>query len=314
MALERRRALQATGTVALAALAGCSASGLFESGTSAAEYSLHVTRVDATFAEDALYEPDDGALFGDPARTALEAILPDGRHTTYGYEPLPEDAYVSHEGSYYRTDYVVTGRRRVERQLVRVESVPEADVPEDAVLVDSLERPSARVLKILHSFTQSDGEGAGSDLLRGDAYVLRRPAETSSELATGELDGRVVTMTDRGAWAYRVRVSREHLREPANTATAIRVADSRSRFREVVFATRIDAELTPASLESDQRELLERAIGRETYVEDAPISGSFDALLEALGLDDVESASNGNRLWYDGGLYRYALYVDSGDA
>jgi len=53
-------------------------------------------------------------------------------------------------------------------------------VPDDAVLIDTLEQPSARALKILHSYTHTDGETSTAELLRGDAYVLRRPSERES--------------------------------------------------------------------------------------------------------------------------------------
>jgi hypothetical protein len=313
MAPTRRHALRLAGATTLTALAGCSSVGSLGDGDASPEYSLSVDSVDASPVEHALYEPDDGALFGAPARTALDAIVPDGRHTTYGYEPLPRDAYVTHDGAYYRTAVVVTGRRATDRTLVRLDPVPDEQVPEDSVLIDSLNRPSARTLKILHSYTQTDGKTSTADLLRGDAYVLRRPAERESRLATGELDGRVVTMTESGAWAYRVRVATERIVETAYTAMAIEVADSREGFREVVFGSRIDAELAPGSLSTDGRALLDRTVARGTYAETAPLSESFDALLGRLHLGAVDTASTGNLLWYDGRLYRYALYVSDPD-
>lgn len=310
MVLDRRRALQAVATTAATALAGCTSSP-FGAGGPAREYTLHVDPIDATPVEHALYEPSDDALFGDPARTALDAVLPEGRHTTYGYRPLPDDAYVTHEGRYYGIEHVVTGRAARERTLVRLDPLPDDEsAPADAVLVDSLDRPDARVVKILHSHAQTDGEGSAADLLRGDAYVLRRPVEREGRLAAGDLDGRVVTMTGGGSWGYRVRTARESIRETAHTAFAVEVADSRAAFREVVFASRIDAELSPSALAADARERLTTAVDTGQYAETTPLSPAFEALLDALGLRDVESLSNGNLLWYDGGFYRYALYVD----
>lgn len=311
MDARRRRTLGTVGTTALAALAGCSTGDLLGSGESRRTYTLDVEPISVSPVEHALYEPDDGALFGDPARTALAEILPEGRHTTYGYDPLPDDAYVEHEGTYYRTVNVVTGRERMERTLVRAESVPEAEVPDDALLVDELDRPVARVVKILHSYLVSGGETSTAELLRGDAYVLRRPAETESRLAAGELDGRVVTMTDGGAWAYRLDVTRGPVTETAHAALAVPVADSREQFREVVFGSRIDAELAPGDLPPDVRDLLETAVRRGSYEATAPLPAAFEALLAALGLDTDESV-NGRLLWYDGEFHRYALYV--GDA
>jgi len=308
MVPTRRRFLQIGGATTLTALAGCTTRDLLGSKDTSSEYSLTVDSIDAPPVEYALYEPDDGALFGEPARTALDNVLPDGRHTSYGYKPLPSDAYVAHEGSYYQTKHVVTGRTQIERQLVRVDPVPEEQVPDDAVLIDTLEQPSARALKILHSYTHTDGETSTAELLRGDAYVLRRPSERESRLATGDLDGRVVTMTESGTWAYRVRVTREQIVETAYTALAIEVADSRAQFREVVFGSRIDAELTPATLPTDAQEILDQAIARKTYT-DSPLSESFDTVLEALGLGAVDTGVTGKLLWYDGEFYRYALYV-----
>jgi len=177
------------------------------------------------------------------------------------------------------------------------------------VLIDALPQPSARALKILHTYAQTDGETSTADLLRGDAYVLRRPAERTGRLGAGELDGRVVTMTEEGTWAYRVRVDREPVVETAYTTLAVGVADSREQFREVVFGSRIDAELTPAGLSAAVRDRLDRAIARGRYAETTPLSAPFDTLLQRLGLGAVDGAATGKLLWYDGALYRYALYV-----
>jgi len=112
-------------------------------------------------------------------------------------------------------------------------------------------------------------------------------------------------MTESGAWAYRVRVAGERTVETAYPALAIEVADS----REVVFGSRIDAELAPGSLSTDVRTLLGRTVARGTYSETTPLSESFDALLERLHLGAVDTAATGKLLWYDGRFFRYALYV-----
>ena len=311
MALTRRRALQATGTVALTTLAGCLTDNNSGSQGATEEYTLNIDRIESSPVEYALYEPDDSPLFGGPAQTALETILPEGRHTTYGYEPLPTNAYVEYEGSYYQTKYVVTGRQQMERQVVRVDTVPQEQVSEDAVLVETLERPSARIIKILHSYTVSGGESGTAELLQDDGYVLRRPSERDSRLASDELDGQVVTMTDSGAWAYRVDVTTEQLTETAHTAFAVEVASSQSDFREVVFGSRIDAELSPDELPAEPQEILEQAIAEETYTEEDPITDPFERLLDFLGLGRVDKAENGKQLWYDDEFYRYGLYINT---
>ncbi|SDX91284.1 hypothetical protein [Halobellus clavatus] len=310
MVLTRRSALHLAAATSLAATAGCASLSSLGSDEPKPEYTLDVDRIDASPVEHALYDPGDDGLFGEPARTALDAILPEGRHTTYGYEPLPEGAYVRRGETYYQTESVVTGRERMERRLVRVESVPDADVPDDPLHVDDLDRPSARAVKILHSNAVSGGASGATDLLRGDAYVLRRPAELESRLATGDLDGRIVSMTEDGGWAYRVQVTRERIQETAHTALAVEVADGRSAFREVVFGSRIDAELAPSALTDGERAVLEQAVSRGRYVETAPRSSDFDGVLNALGLASVDTAETGQLLWYDGELYRYGLYVN----
>ncbi|WP_336336189.1 hypothetical protein [Haloarcula brevis] len=310
----RRRLLQAAGSIALAGFAGCTTSDVVGSDGPNREYTLTVETVAASPVGHALYEPSDDPLFGVPAHEALETVLPDGRHTTHGYRPVPEDAYVEYDGRYYQTDAVVTGSDTVERTLVRAAPLADdATVPDDAVPVDSLDRPSARVAKILHSHAQTDGDGASADLLRNGAYVLRRSAERESPLADGTLDGRVVTMESGGPWNYRIETETRRLSETAYSTLALEIAPSREQFREVVFATRIDADLSGASLRADVRSTLDRARSRGRHVETTPLSTPFEALLDRLGLGTVDDAVNGQLLWDDGSLYRYGLYVRAAD-
>jgi len=118
-------------------------------------------------------------------------------------------------------------------------------------------------------------------------------------------------MTDSGAWAYRVDVTTEQLTETAHTAFAVEVASSQSDFREVVFGSRIDAELSPDELPAEPQEILEQAIAEETYTEEDPITDPFERLLDSLGLGRVDKAENGKQLWYDDEFYRYGLYINT---
>jgi hypothetical protein len=303
--VSRRQSLQFAGTAVLAALAGCSSSLV---GTEASpEHELHVDRITQDPVTFTLYDPPDGDLFGEPARAALDAILPDGQYTTHGYEALQDGNYVEHDGRYYRTVTFVTGRAELSRPVVRVSEVDREGVPDDAVLIDSLDQPSARPLKILHSHAITGGDSAASDLLRGDAYVMARPAERDSRLAT-ELDGEVVTMTDDGAFAQRVEVRREQLTLTEHTVQAVEVADSREVFRDVVLASVVDADLATVSLSTDARDLLDEAISRGTYTETGELSSAFEALLAGLGFDPDESAT-GRIVWYGGSLFRASFYA-----
>ena len=310
MSPTRRRLLGTAAPIALAGLAGCT-SDIAPGSEASTEYTLSIDTVGASPVEHALYEPSDDALFGDPARAALADIVPDGTHTTYGYTPLPDDSYVDGENAYFQIDTAVTGRREMDRQLVRVEALDDDAVDDDdnPVHVDTLDRPSARTIKILHSHSAAGGAGASADLLRGDAYVLRRPAERESEVADGDLDGAVVTMTDSGGFPYRVSVTTESIRETEYTTRAIPVADDEAGFREVVFAAEIDAEVDGESLSTAARDLLDRTLGGE-HTESTPLSRAFEEVLAALGLATADESLNGELLWYADQLYRYGLYID----
>ncbi|WP_435116040.1 hypothetical protein [Halolamina sp. C58] len=305
--VSRRRSLQFAGTAVAAALAGCSSDVLADE--TSREYTLQVDRIATEPVPWALYDPPEGELFGDPARAALDATVPTGRHVTRGYTPISEGAYVEHDGQYYRTDRFVSGRAVRERPLVRAESVDET--PGDAVLLDSLERPSARTVKILHTDAVSDGASSAASLLRGDAYVMARPAERESRLVD-ELDGRVVRMSAEGELSYRIHVEREQVTLTEHTTFATVVADDREAFREVVLGSTVDADLGTIELSEDARALLDRAIERETYRQTGEPSDAFETLLRRLGFSVDESAT-GRILWDGQSLFRASFYVNRAD-
>lgn len=267
----RRGLLGTAGATTLAALAGCSGATLFGADDGGPGYSLTVDAVDESLVEYALYEPDERPEGADE-RDPLSAVLPDGRHTTYGYRPVPDEAYVDHEGSYYGVEYAVTGRTPAERPVGRLDPVAETDVPGDALPVDDVDEPSRSVLGLL-SLHVDHGGVFDADDLRDGGVVLRRPPDLDDRLATGDLDGRVVTRHGP-EHAYRVRVTRESAVETVYTALAVEVADSRAAFREVVLGSRVDAELAPDDLRPDVRRLLDGTVAGDTYAETAPLPRS----------------------------------------
>lgn len=304
---SRRHVLLAAGAATAGGLAGCL--GRDDHGPAGREFALSLDGVDQGLVEHALHRPDPDDPLDGPARTALDAILPEGRHVTRGYEPLSQDAYVTDGERYYQVMTVTTDRETVERRVVRASPVPEdADVA-DPVALDELPRVNARVVEILSSHHLTDGQGP-EDLLRDGGYVLRRPVERESRLAD-DLDGRVVTMEPDAPLRYRLEVGRERVAEPVHETVALRVADSREDFREIVRATRVDRELAPSDLGSESRDRLRRAIGNDPYRERTPLSEPYESLLAALGLAEVEDYSQDNLLLYDGELYRYVLAVDT---
>ncbi|WP_265110013.1 hypothetical protein [Halosolutus halophilus] len=157
MVLDRRTAPHLAGTTVATALGGCASLTPGATTDPKNEYSLSLGQINQPLVEYALYHPDE-SVYDQPAHRALSEILPDGQHTTYGYRPLPEDAYVSHDDRYYQTKIVVTGEQRMERSFVRVISVPKEQAPDDAPTVESLAQPVGRVIKILHSYTVTNGK------------------------------------------------------------------------------------------------------------------------------------------------------------
>lgn len=305
MPRHRRTLLQAAGTAGLASLAGCSALSDLLSG-SGHEYSLTVEPVGRSIVEHGLFDPDEDAQYGAAARDALDEILPDGRHTTFGFEPLPADAYVEHDGRYFQTKTTVTGRERMERTLVRATRVDPEAASGERRTVDSLPEASARVVHALHEYHV--GGGSSTDRLRGDAYVLRRPAELDGPIAD-ELDGALVTMDEAAGWAYRLVLSSEPIVERVYETFAVAVAPDRAAFREVVLATRVDAEIDRTDLDPEVRRLLHVAIRNDVHRETTPLSDRFRRLIERLGLGHVGVSEDGRILWYDDSLFRYGLYV-----
>lgn len=306
----RRQFLDATVPTALAALSGCT-SGVLRDTDKIAEFTLSIHPIRSNLVEHTLYKPGDDDLFGDPARVALDEIIPEGTHETYGWTPLRNDDYVAGETQYFQIDAAVTGRRQIERQLVRGEPLDDVDddtssedISERAIQLEALDRPNARVIQTLDSHSM----GVPSDMLRDDAYVLRRPAERESRLATDQLDGQVVTMGDVGTYPLRVSVTNRSIREPEHTTRAIPVAADKAEFRKIAFA-RVDTEVDGESLPATVRDLLDRTIGTP-HTESPPLSAEFEQLLTTLRQRDADESFNDKLLWCDEQLYRYGLFID----
>ncbi len=312
MVPTRRHALQALGSVSVLGLAGCTTStGLFGS-QQTTQYRLTIDPVNQSLTEAALYEPSDSALFGEPARTALDEIIPDGTYTTYGYRPLPTEGtlgmdaeYAAGDTQYYQIATVVTGRQQVDRHLVRVTDLPK---PQATVTpIDTLPQPSHRCLTILIGHARSRGQ-LHTEELREDAYVLRRPAELNSQLVTGDLDGAAVTLDPESQMAYRISVVTATVTEPVYTTHAIPVASSAAQFRQSLLAAEVDVELDSSVLSAQARHIFYQA-RQNGYVATPPHEEGSKELLTALELGDTEVSTGWRLLWYDDQLYRYTLQV-----
>jgi hypothetical protein len=99
---------------------------------------------------------------------------------------------------------------------------------------------------------------------------------------------------------------------PEYTTFAVAVADSEAAFREVVFASAVDVDLTTTPFPEAAADLLDRAIDRNGHRETGEPSERFETLLRGLGFD-VGEAETGRILWYGESLFRASYYVNRGD-
>lgn len=307
MTQSRRRFCQAVGVSTLAGFAGCTTTESLLGDDDPETYQLELDPFGKPLVESTLYEPSSNEPFAEPAETALEAVLPDGEHTTYGFKPVPDEAYVEHDGQYFQLTYVISGRREIERDIISVEPIEaESELPDEPPQPDEFSQSTERVLTVLHVSQAGGADSPLADELDNGRYVLRRPAEREGQLATGELDETVFSMTDGTAFAYRIHRTTSTLREPRYVLRAIEVADSEIAFTETLRATEIDVELNPDTLTTEVNAVLAEATG-QPYTEARPISDAFDATLKLLDVDTAELPVFNATLWYDEQAFRYSV-------
>jgi len=307
MVHSRRQLLQAAGVSALAGVAGCMTIESLVGDDESEAYRLEIDPFGESLIESTLYEPSSNEPFAEPAETALSAVLPDGEHTTYGFKPLPEDVYVEDDGRFFKLIYVVSGREEIERDIISVEPIEaKSELPDEPPQPEEFSQSTKRVLTVLHVSQAGGADSPLADELYNGRYVLRRPAERESQLATGGLDETVFSMTDGTAFAYRIHRTTSTLREPRYVLRAIEVADSETAFTETLRATEIDVELNADTLTTEVNAVLAEAIG-QPYTEARPISDAFDATLKLLDVDTAELPVFNATLWYDEGPFRYSV-------
>lgn len=312
MVHARRQLLQAAGFATVAGLAGCTMREVLN-GADSESYHLEIEPFGESLIESTLYEPSTNEPFAEPAETALSAVLPDGEHTTYGFKPTPEEAYVEDDGQFFQLTYVVSGRRAIERDVILLEPLDdETALPEEPPQPEEFTQTTKRVLTLLHTHHLTGADSPVDDELDNGEYVLRRPAERESRLASGELDETVFAMTDGSAFAYRIHRKTNRLREPRYVLRAIPITDSETEFTETLRATEIDSELNPETLAPGVETIIEEAI-MQSYSEESPISDSFDSTLGLLNVDTAELPLFNAALWYDEAPYRYSVLYENTD-
>jgi len=121
----------------------------------------------------------------------------------------------------------------------------------------------------------------------------------ASRLATGDLDGRVVTMTESGTWAYRVRVTREQIVEtvhgtgPSRSLTRV-PSSARSSSARGSMPNSPQQRFRPMH----RRSSIRQSHGRRTRRQ--PRRRNRSTRCSKLGLGAVDTGVTGKLLWYDG--------------
>ena len=314
----RRAFLTAAAT---AAVAGCNT--LRSRNDRAAEFTLTLRAIDGELADHALWEPPErDTPFAAVRREAWQAAVSGRRYTNYGYPAVPDGEYTEHDGTYYRLHDVVTGRERIERSVLRLTWVgdAEADDAPDATPRDALppiDRNAVMPAYFAARAREYDG-GAPWDVIEQGGFVYRHLDRIESELAPTP-EHEYVAVHDT---VLAVDVSQETLVEPAHTAVATRVATSAAEFGRVADAALVEERVSLSALGTETRELLGRVLTQEEYTESVPLSDAFETLLAELGFRDATDCAPdscrdellGRRyVAVDGDHYRASVSISAAD-
>jgi hypothetical protein len=316
--LSRRTVLTSAAGTGPLALTGCLDGSFANTGNGQAlSYELDLQRIGESLVPRALWQPDDSDRPHAEARNAaVRAAAAGERPTTYGYEPIPSDEYVEHEGTYYKLDVVATGLERIERPVLTLSWVGHVDDLEDPPVhvsrddLPPIDRSAIMPAYVAARAREHDG-GAPWDVVEEGGTVYRHLDAGTSELApTPEHDHVRVHDT-----ILAVTVERRTLAEPAYTGVRIPVAESRAAFERALDGELVDARIDASELSAQAR----RIITSQRHEEETPLSPAFRSVIEALerrellprSVQDPPEATNGRHLAYDEAYYRYGLYVNT---
>lgn len=318
--ITRRNALTGAGALGLSALAGC-----LQFGTStetALEYTLRTDRIDNLVGRAIWLPPETASPLRTVRREAWQAVTAGERYTAYGYKPLQEK-YTEREGTFYHIDTLVTGRKEIQRPILRLAwtgRVDELDPVPAYVHRDDL--PGIDRGAVMSAYfaarSRENGGEAPQRLIEKGGHVYRLLDRAESELAP-EPEHTHVRVHDT---ILKVSVSEARLVEPAYTSQATAVANSRNEFAEIADATLVDARASSESLSSDTVQIFRRSEGGDGYTEQTPLSESFRELIRALELraflwgspsERQLRGTNQNVLEYDEEYYTFDLFISEAD-
>ncbi|WP_254768692.1 hypothetical protein [Salinilacihabitans rarus] len=221
---------------------------------------------------------------------AAAATAEYAEHTTYGEAPLEADAFVAHDGAFYRTDYAVATVERVPAFSMDVRSDPDQEPPADAAVVAFDDLPAVDRTALGAALNP---EGEDEEL--GRQFAVR---EFPAPYPDGGAASRLVGATTWVRWRdrpVRVEVAGESdaTRERRTLRyTVERVAETDAEFRQFVadrYLVRLD------DLPADQRAIVEAA--DDGYEECRPQSEALAALRSRLAEAD-SLPTPGRDSWY----------------
>lgn len=211
-------------------------------------------------------------------------------YSTYGEPPLDADAFVTYDGTFYRTDYSIVSSERVPAFSMDVRSERERDVPADATVVafDALPEVDRTALR---AATLPEHEEELAQQFAVEGFPASYP--------DGGDDSRLVGTTTWVRW--RDRPIRVEVADEADTTrerrtvryTVDQVAATAAEFRQYV-ADRYLVRL--GDLPADQRAIVEAAVD-EKYEECRPQSEALAALRSRLAEGD-RLPTPGRTAWY----------------
>lgn len=286
---SRRRLLAAAGLIGTTALSGCTDSLPGTGSEPKPELQLFLEEIEGSLRDRYVTDLDESRPDWD--EHAFRAAVAGETFTTQHRPPFPTrggdddpPAYAKHDGTYYRLDSVVVGEKQVTNPILRLHNVgrvSELDPVPEHTASDDLPQIDVRAVKIAYFAARARGNVGGVPwgLVQRGGYVYRdeQAARRSTLLADGSPTH--VEYRDR---IWKIEIVRETFHERIYRADVDPVASSPSEMETVLRAVLLDARIDPATLSSDEREIVQDAQQHSGYTATFPFPDALSSLLKRL--------------------------------
>ena len=305
--MNRRRFVVGVGA-ALPWVAGCTG---FGSGTD--DRGRQYTLAAHPIGDDAIrvtFSAPAGRLPSEALNAFLTAL--DGRAQTYGHAVIDDGRLVEYGGQFYRVTVEETGRKTRERPILRAEVVDTEAAKRKAVEWSAYSGDDSTAVRRAASSAEGRSAGTSERANRSDGEdeaerefpVLRhRDPEVSQLLPEPKHE-----YVEYGDSVVRLAVERRRLAETEYTYATTKVADSTTAFREFVRERVVDVWLDGSALSARQRTIFEAA-GDGGYAESGDLSAAYRGLLERIFGRERPEETTGERIGYDGRLYKVHVHA-----